>query len=192
MSNPISRPEFIVQALVDILWLQVLLQGRYKGRNISEAKRFDEHLFLIVDDLFTKYRQITKFGDKNRCVHEDPATQGQKRLRSVVGGVVRYPTRDTSGLRMFANLHHNLCEYGSLRDLSCEESSSFIVTSTALGRQDDEEATLEAYVQSVRQACRGRLKHAVEWLSSHVAAPRSTEVQAACRRATSICVVTMF
>ncbi|GFX37900.1 DUF4817 domain-containing protein [Trichonephila clavipes] len=36
-----------------------------------------------------------------------------------------YPHRDAPDRRMFANLHHNLCEYGSLRDnRQCRRATS--------------------------------------------------------------------
>ncbi|GBM83026.1 hypothetical protein AVEN_238779-1 [Araneus ventricosus] len=51
----------------------------------------------------------------------------------------------------------------------------FVVFGTRVDGQRDFGAAcaqFKAEVQSVRRACRGRLEHAVEWLSSHAAASR--------------------
>ncbi|GBM72158.1 hypothetical protein AVEN_82119-1 [Araneus ventricosus] len=53
-----------------------------------------------------------------------------------------------------------------MTSLPVQEKNTLLSISTAMYAQ------FKADVQSVRRACRGRLEHAVEWLSSHVEASR--------------------
>ncbi|GFU34818.1 uncharacterized protein TNCV_2320111 [Trichonephila clavipes] len=57
-------------------------------------------------------------------------------------------------------------EKQSIMSLPVQEKNTLLNISTEVYAQ------LKADAQSVRRACRGRLERVVEWLSSHVAAPR--------------------